>query len=169
MAELESFIIRPYQKGDNKYSFSCGVPELDHYFSAVLSQDIKRNLAAGYVLWDDEGATVAGYFTISSIHIVLDQIPDQYKKKLPYNEVPFLLLGRLAIDQGYKGCGLGKNLLMSVFELTCRLKAQMGVWGLAVDPVNQEAEDFYSKFDFQKLPADERMFINVQSLEKLFR
>ncbi|MEZ5534451.1 MAG: hypothetical protein R3F02_02395 [Thiolinea sp.] len=106
MAELENYIIRPYQKGDNKCSFCCSIPKLDHYFRSSLSQDIKRSQAAGYVLWDEKQKTVAGYFTVSAIHIFLSQLPEQYKKKLPYSEVPFLLLGRLAIDENYKGKGL---------------------------------------------------------------
>lgn len=168
MAELENYQVRPYQKGDNKHPFSCGVDELDHYFHRTLSQDIKRNQAAGYVLWDNQRSTVAGYFTLSAIHVAFSAIPAEHQKKLSYEQVPFLLLGRLAIDTHYKGQGLGKMLLMAVFQLTVQIKQQLGAWGLAVDPINQAAEDFYARFDFQKLPNDKRLFISLQTIQKLF-
>ena len=84
MAKLDHFLIRPYQKGDNKHPFSCGTAELDHYFRSVLSQDIRRNQAAGYVLYNQKQEAVAGYFTISATHIALSDVPEEHRKQLPY-------------------------------------------------------------------------------------
>jgi hypothetical protein len=39
---------------------------------------------------------------------------------------------------------------------------------LAVDPIDEEAELFYAKYDFIKLPDSEKMFIAIKTLKELF-
>jgi hypothetical protein len=40
---------------------------------------------------------------------------------------------------------------------------------VVVDPIDKEAEDFYKKFDFIKLPDSQKMFIAIKTLEILFK
>lgn len=169
MAKLEHLLVRPYRKGDNKHTFACGNDTLNRYFKTRLSQDIKRNLAAGYVLWDESKATVAGYFTVSAVHVILQDVPGNDKLKLPYDELPFLLLGRLAVDDKYKGQGIGKHLMMAVFQLALELQDKIGLWGIAVDPINDQATTFYQRLGFDQLKNDNRMFISLKTIATSFQ
>jgi hypothetical protein len=39
---------------------------------------------------------------------------------------------------------------------------------LVVDPIDEDAENFYKKFDFIKLPDSGKMFITTKTLSELF-
>ncbi len=49
-----------------RLSFSCGVPELDHYLHVQAGQDAKRKVAAPFVLVDPS-RNVVGYYTLSAM------------------------------------------------------------------------------------------------------
>ena len=87
---------------------------LNNYFKQQASQDVKRKLAACFVLIDEESLSIMGYYTLSNNSIPLDHFPENIQKKFPksYNSIPTTLLGRLAIDKKYQGFGIGKILLI---------------------------------------------------------
>lgn len=47
----------------DRASFTCGVEPLDRYFRRQASQDIRRRIAACFVLTEAATGTVAGYYT----------------------------------------------------------------------------------------------------------
>jgi GNAT superfamily N-acetyltransferase len=50
---------------------------------------------------------------------ILDLVPEDVQKKMPppYHDLPATLLGRLAVDQHYKGQRLGEYLLMDALRI----------------------------------------------------
>jgi hypothetical protein len=73
------------------------VDSLDHYLRKQASQDVRKKVAAVFVLTPD-GITVAGFYTLSAHQVNLSDLPIELAKKLPrYPFVPATLLGRLAI------------------------------------------------------------------------
>jgi hypothetical protein len=51
---------------------------------------------------------IAGYYTLASASVPLTELPPEAIKKLPrYRAVPTVRMGRLAVDQAFKGQGLG--------------------------------------------------------------
>src|SRR5207253_11218161 len=55
--------------------------DLDKYLQTQASQDLKKRLAAVYVLTPD-GTTIAGYYTLSAYSVRLDKIPEEIARKL---------------------------------------------------------------------------------------
>jgi hypothetical protein len=45
---------------------------------------------------------------------------------------------------------------------------EIGSFAVVVDPIDREAELFYGKYDFIKLPDSEKMFIAIRTLKELF-
>ena len=65
-----------------------------------------------YVAVTDNNIVVA-YYTLSSFRIDQPDLPEDERKELPgYPDVPATLLGRLAVDQKYRGQGIGEHMLL---------------------------------------------------------
>ena len=95
----------------DKSGFSCGITPLDNYFRTQAGQDIRRRVAACFVARGVAGK-VAGFYTLAAASLLLNELPDAQAKKLPrYPSVPTVRMGRLAVDQAFKGQGLGAALL----------------------------------------------------------
>lgn len=164
-----SYPILPLQAGFTKKDFTCGKDMLDNYIQKQASQDLKRRLSAVFVMVDDD--RVIGYYTLSSTSISRDLVPQEVQKKMPpsYHDLPAALLGRLAIDQNYKGQRLGEHLLMDALQKAFETSEKhIGSMALIVDPLYDDAEAFYAKYDFIKLDSG-KMFLPMQSIASLFK
>ena len=153
-------------KAHRKREFRCGEPSLDNYLHKQAGQDTKRRLSVCFVLVEDE--TVKGYYTLSSGSIPKNQVPEEMKKHIPYQDVPVTLLGRLAIDERYKGQGLGELMLLDALQRSYGVSAnEVGSLAIVVDPLNEGAKRFYTKYGF--IPLDNgRMFLPMKIISQLF-
>jgi hypothetical protein len=64
--------------------------------------------------------------------------------------------------------GIGKVLLIDALKRSYEISKEIGSFGIIVDPIDENAERFYEKYDFIKLPDSEKMFIATQTLKELF-
>ena len=91
--------------------------------------------------------TIAGYYTLSATAVVFDQLPEDFRKKLPrYPEVPAALVGRLAVDTRHRDKRLGELLLFDAMRRT--LQADLAAAILVVDAKDDAAAEFYRSYDF---------------------
>jgi ribosomal protein S18 acetylase RimI-like enzyme len=128
--------------------FSCGVPTLDHYLAELATQDMKRRISNCFVMLDDHGAVV-GYYTFASTSIPLNELPAEETKKLPRDALlPAALIGRLAIDERYKGQRLGGSLVMDAVHRAVR--SESAIFALIVDAKNELAVSFYEHLGFKR-------------------
>lgn len=163
-------MIELLDKSHNRKDFDCGKELLNNYLKNQAGQDVKRKLSACFVLIDKETEIVKGYYTLSNNSIPLTYFSEPIQKKLPksYASIPTTLLGRLAIDMKYQGSGIGKILLIDALKRSYGISKEIGSFGVIVDPIDKDAERFYTKFDFIKLPDSGKMFIATQTLKDLF-
>lgn len=153
----------------NRAAFSCGTPELDRYFHEQAGQETRRHVAAVWVLCDAAEDLVAGYYTLSAASIEPTGLPPEIVRKLPrYLSLPALLIGRLAVDQRYRGQRLGGMLLMDALRRSLTLRQQLGTVAVIVDARDEQARGFYERYGFQHFAADERrMFILISTIARL--
>lgn len=163
-------MIELLDKKHNRKDFDCGKELLNNYLKVQAGQDIKRKLSACFVLVDKETDCIQGYYTLSNNSIPLSCFPEPIKRKLPqsYESIPTTLLGRLAIDNNFKGKGLGKILIIDALRRSYEISKEIGSFAVVVDPIDREAELFYERYDFIKLPDSEKMFIAIKTLKELF-
>jgi predicted GNAT family N-acyltransferase len=97
-------------------------------------------------------------------------VPADLQKKLPksYTSIPATLLGRLAIDHRFQGKGTGKLLLIDALKRSYKISKTIGSFTVIVDPLDEEAENFYKKYGFIKLPDSGKMFLAIQTIKILF-
>ena len=117
----------------DRTAFASGSEPLDRYFREQVA------LA--------DGERIAGYYTLASARVLLEQLPATTAKKLPrYPTVPAVRLGRLAVDQAFKGQGLGGALLADGLDRAAR--AEIAAYALLVDAKDESAAAFYGHHGF---------------------
>src|SRR5690554_506291 len=156
-----SQISEPLNARHKKSDFYCGKEMLDNYIHKQASQDIKRKLSACFVIKETETDLIKGYYTLSNNSIPLELVPNEIRKKLPrsYEVVPATLLGRLAIDNKFQGQGIGKLILIDALKRSYEISKTIGSFAVVVDPLDRDAEKFYEKYGFIKLPDSKKMFL----------
>ncbi|WP_439504256.1 GNAT family N-acetyltransferase [Sediminibacterium sp.] len=165
-----NYFIEPLNANHIRKNFSCGKSILDDYIKVQARQDIKRKLSTCFVLTDEEN-NVIGYYTLSNTAIERDILPNEIIKKLPpsYKNLPATLLGRLAVDQNNFGKKLGEFLLIDAMKKSVAVaKESIGSMALIVDPIDENAIAFYTKYGFIQLPHSGKMFLPMQTIAKLF-
>lgn len=152
----------------NRNAFFCGNTMLDNYFKKQINQDIKRKLTTCFVLIEkNKPEEIMGFYTLSNYSIPLESIPENIKKKLPqsYIKIPTTLLGRLAVDEKKQGKGIGSFLLFDALKRSYNISKILGSFAVIVDPIDIEAEKFYEKYGFIKLPDSGKMFLPMKTIE----
>ncbi len=163
------YITEPLNSNPKKSDFCCNEKLVDDYFHLQAKQDVKRKLSACFVITTFENQVI-GYYTLSSNSINRELLPERIIKKLPnsYLNLPVTLLGRLAIDINFKGKNLGEQLLIDALT-RCYFTSINSIGSIAVivDPINENAMRFYSKYGFETIPSNGKMFLVMESISKL--
>lgn len=166
-----TYITEPLSATHRKSDFSCGKPSLDEYLQKQAKQDVKRFLSACFIMADTDGR-VKGYYTLSGTSISRAILPDEIIKRLPpsYSNLPATLLGRLAVDNNYKGQRLGELLLIDSLKRSYDVSLeQIGSMAVIVDPLDDDAVKFYSRYGFILLPDSGKMFMPMTTIAHLFK
>lgn len=146
----------------NRSGFDCGVSALNLYLQRFANQDQKRSLTKVYVLSVEK--EVVGYYTLSAHSVERDQLPKDIKLG-GYSDIPFLLLGRLAVDKRYQGKGYGDALIVHAFENTKHAAKQIGILGMIVDAKDENATSFYEGFGFRRLTTvNNRLVLPISAM-----
>jgi predicted GNAT family N-acyltransferase len=163
-----SFSVAALDFSSDRSSFESGVEPLDRYFRTQVSQDIKRRVTACFVAADSKGK-IAGYYTLASASVLLADLPEAVIKKLPrYPSVPAVRMGRLAVDQAFKGKGLGAALLAD--SLRRAATAEIAAYAFVVDAKDETAAAFYAHHGFIALSEQPLfMFIPLATVKELIK
>jgi predicted GNAT family N-acyltransferase len=161
--------IQLLDKKHEKSKFDCGFELLNNYIRQQAKQDVNRDLSACFVLADEDNI-VKGYYTLSANSIKRTDFPDELAKKLPpsYADLPTTLLGRLAVDNSLKGKGYGAILLLDALNRSWKTAASVGTMAVVVDPIDENAQQFYSRYGFLLLPTSGKMILPMKTIKELF-
>lgn len=163
-----SYVTNVLGASHEKAKFSCGKAMLDNYIQKQAKQDVKGKVSACFILSDDD-KVIKGYYTLSNGSIPRSQLPESFVKQLQkYHDLPVTILGRLAVDNKYKGQKLGSLLLLDALKRSYDATSNLGSMAVVVDPIDQEAKEFYTKYGFTLLPDSGRMFMPMATIEQLF-
>ncbi|MDD4943752.1 MAG: GNAT family N-acetyltransferase [Rhodoferax sp.] len=158
------------QKEHERQNFTCGSHALERYLKHQARQDSDKRVAAVFALVQPPVNQVLGYYTLSASTIHADEVPPDLARKLPrYPQLPVTLLGRLAVDQGLKGQGMGQFLLMDALHRSLQAAAGIAAMAVVVDAKDALAADFYQHFGFIPLNLSfSRLFLPMATIATLF-
>ena len=145
MSGLQS---EPLAGRHDRSSFRGGVAELDDYLVKQATQDVRRRVAAVFVLVAAERPKrILGYYTLSSFAVRTTGLPDDEIRKLPrYPTTPATLIGRLARDVGEPG--VGGLLLADALKRVLTSSNEVASALVVVEAKDLSAVTFYQKFGF---------------------
>jgi GNAT superfamily N-acetyltransferase len=165
--EGETLRVEPLGEGHDRSDFDSGVDALDRYFRTQAGQDVRRNLAAPFVLQLPDG-TVGGYYTLSATSVQLGELPERTSRRLPrYPQVPATLLGRLAVDRRQQGRGYGRFLLADALHRAAR--SEIASFAVIADAKHEAAPRFYLRESFLPMPDQPlKLFLPMADIRRLF-
>jgi GNAT superfamily N-acetyltransferase len=113
---------------------------------------------------------VVGYDALSSAMAQRTVLPTaKLRQGLP-EDVPLLLIGRLAVDQNWRGQGLGTALLADALRRCLAVSEIAGLRGVIVHAFDDEAVEFYRKNGFTRSPLGERvMIMAIETIRAVMR
>lgn len=104
-------------------------------------------------------ARVVGYYAISTAMAHRSSLPTGKLRRGMPDEIPLLLIGRLAIDTEYQGRGLGTDLLIDALR-RCLIAAETaGARGVITHAIDDAATAFYERHGFVRCPLGERTLL----------
>lgn len=172
MSPQPTWVVEPLNPSKhNRSHFSCGNGALDRYLKKQASQDIKRKLAKVFVACQPRSSNVLGYYTLSAASFNKGSLPLEKGKKLPYADVPAVLIGRLAVDQTWQGKKLGEFLLIDA----CRRVVETSQSTLAINAIvvhakDKKAKGFYMKYGFIPFVDESlHLFIPTKTIEGAYK
>lgn len=148
----------------DRAAFNSDSEPLNLYLREQVTQDVRRRVAACFVALAD-GKGIAGYYTLASASLLLANLPASIGKKLPrYPTVSAVRMGRLAVDQAFKGLGLGGALLADALFRAAR--SEIAAYALVVDAKDESAAAFYAHHGFIALPDSPRtLFLPLATVQ----
>ena len=83
-------------------------------------------------------------------------------------QVPLLLIGRLAVDAAWQGRGVGSALLIDALRRCLAASEIAGARGVVAHAIDDVAADFYERHGFTRSPLGERvMLMAIETLRSL--
>ena len=134
--------------------FSCGKSPLDEWLRSRAIRSEGKS-ARTYVVC--VASRVVGYYCFAAGSVRLDEMPKKLQRNMPAM-VPIILIGRLAVDTGYQGRGIGKGLLKDAFLRGLQASQAIGARAFLVHAIDAEAAAFYAGFGFIEFPAGSQTF-----------
>ena len=162
------FQVVPLDRAHDRSTFNSGSESLDRYFREQVTQDIRRRVTSCFVALSRDGR-IAGYYALSSASVFLGDLPEKLIRKLPrYPSVPSVRMGRLAVDQAFKGQGLGGALLADA--LTRVVRSEIAAYALVVDAKDKIAADFYRHHGFLEIATEPlTLFLPLATVSALMK
>lgn len=146
--------------------FECGKAPLDEWLKAHALEN-EGKASRTYVVTAQTGAdagNVVAYYTLANGSVTREEVPRKIRQGLP-NPVPTMVLGRLAVDKGHAGKGIGPGLLREAVQRTSQASQIAGIRALIVHAIDDNAVGFYAKYGFQVFPSGSRtMFLPIETL-----
>jgi GNAT superfamily N-acetyltransferase len=154
-------------RSDHKIEgFDCGREELNRYLVRYAWTNQQAGAAKTYV--GLIGDVVAGYYTLAVGQVTRAEAPERVSKGLARHPVPIMLLARLAVDRQWQGQGIGKALLRDALQRTLQAADIAGIRAFAVHAKDEEARNFYQKFDFIPSPTDPmHLFVLLKDVKRI--
>lgn len=136
--------------------FMSGEPALDNW----LKRRARANQASGasrtYVVCEER--KVAGYYALASGAVAVKTVPGRFRRNMP-DPIPVVVLARLAVDGGWHGRGIGRQLFRDAARRVIHAADVIGIRGILVHAISEEAKHFYLALGFDRCPGEPRTLV----------
>ena len=132
-------------------AFDSGVPSLDEWLRRRAAQNQVSGASRTFVSCD--GDKVVGYYALASSAVAPAAASGRFRRNMP-DPIPVVVLGRLAVAQSHQGHGLGRALFQDAARRVIHATEAIGIRGLLVHALNEEAKVFYLGLGLEESPLE---------------
>ena len=132
-------------------SFDSGEPVLDDWLGRRARPNQVSGASRTYVVC--EGKRVVAFYALASGAIAQAAVPGRFRRNMP-DPIPVVVLARLAVDRNYQGRGLGRALFRDAARRVANAADTIGIRGIVVHAISEEARKFYIALGFDPCPAE---------------
>jgi GNAT superfamily N-acetyltransferase len=141
----------PIDDGHDVSTFTCGHPSLDDWLKRRALANHKSGASRTFVVC--EQSRVLAYYALAAGAIACSEATGRFKRNMP-DPIPVAILARLAIDTGFQKRGLGRALFRDASQRILSAAGAIGIRGLLVHAISEEAANFYRAVGVESSPAD---------------
>ncbi|UTC74924.1 GNAT family N-acetyltransferase [Treponema sp. OMZ 792] len=157
--------IKEIQQKSLLKKFDCGIEQLNEFLSRYAIKNEELGIGRTFVALNANNR-ILGYFTLATAQVAYQEIPDEYRDKLPKYPIPALRIARLAVDKELQGKGIGGWLLSQVFIKVIQVADITGLYLIIVD-AKETSKNFYEHYGFQKfMDEDLSYFMVIDTIRK---
>jgi len=147
--------------------FNSGEPTLDAWLRQRALKNAEMLTTKTYVTCPSDSHRVIGYYAVCMGQILNREGAGSMRRNMPQH-IPAVILGRLAVDAGWQGMGLGRLLLADVVARSLRAAHDISARLLVVHAISPAAEAFYVRHGFTRLPVETPTYaLDLVKLERL--
>ena len=132
-------------------AFESGVESLDHWLKRRALKNQATGASRTFVAC--ERARVLAYYALASSAIAVDKAGGRFRRNMP-DPIPVVVLARLAVDRSRQGQGLARALVRDAGLRVLQAADTIGIRGLIVHALSQDAIAFYERVGFEPSPLD---------------
>ncbi len=157
---------QPFGPDHDVETFTCGIDQLDDWLKRhALHNEIEGGSRSFVVC---TGNQVVGYYSLAAGSVMHGIATSKARRNMP-NPVPVALLGRLAIDQTWRGRGLGGDLLRDAVLRVLSTAQNIGIRAMLVHAISEEAKTFYERFGFRVSPIEPMtLMLTIAEMRRIF-
>ncbi len=137
-------------------AFDSGEAALDEWLKKRARANQVDGASRTFVVC--EGDRVVGYYALASGSVSLAGLPGKFRRNMP-DPVPVVVLGRLAVDRTLARRGFGRGLFKDAVQRISNAADAIGIRGIAVHPISEDARAFYRKLGFVECPGDPKLMV----------
>lgn len=145
--------------------FDCGQDPLNDWLVSS-AMHCQKNRTASTSVWHASGDQhVLAYYSLAGHLIERQELPPKLGRGSP-NQMPAILLARLAIDRTLQGQGLGGVLLAEALGQAVAAVQRVAARFVLVDAIDEKAAAFYARYGFERIPGEMRLYRKISAIEK---
>jgi len=131
--------------------FDSGVLSLDDWLRRRALPNQASGASRTFVACDANN--VVAYYALAASAVAPDATPGRFRRNMP-DPIPVLVLARLAITRDQQGRGLGRALFQDAAHRVIHAADTIGIRGLLVHAISDEAKAFYVRLGLDPSPLD---------------
>ena len=131
--------------------FDSGVLSLDDWLRRRALQNQASGASRTFVVCDAN--KVVAYYALAASAVAPGAAPGRFRRNMP-DPIPVVVLTRLAIACDQQGHGLGRALFQDAANRVIHAAATIGIRGLLVHAISEEAKAFYIGLGLDPSPLD---------------
>lgn len=136
--------------------FACGAESLDNWLKRRALKNQVQGASRTYVVCMEN--RVVAYYALASGALLGAQATGRLSRNMP-DPIPVVVLGRLAVDSTLRGQGFGRALVRDAGMRVLQAAETIGIRGMTVQALSDEAKVFYEHLGFEPSPMDPQLLM----------